>query len=177
MELELDTHNMRVVKARLGASLAGFWLLFVKLSIWILIAIGICLILINWPLGWLVMSLAALPFMLERWYEGGLKRVPVIKGSDKIGDRLSGDILGRLSDNPTPKMIASAAESVVGGQFFAARFGLTANLMSNITNDNQNDSQAVWQTAVKLADKLDRDEITPGILIYSLVKNYPDHEM
>lgn len=177
MELELDTHNMRVVKARLGARLAGFWLLFIKLSIWMLIVIGICLILINWPLGWLVMSLAALPFMLERWYEGELKRVPVIKGGDKIGDRLSGDILGRLSDNPTPKMIASAAESVVGGQFFAARFGLTANLMSNITSDNQNDSQAVWQAAVKLADKLDRDEITPGILIYSLVKNYPDHEM
>lgn len=177
MELEFDYHRTRAIKARGAHRLQGLWYRLAQVSAIVLLLGGATLIVLGLSLGWLLIGVAAIPAMIVQWYDGELKQLPVAKGSDKIVDRLSGDVLGRLPEHPTPQSIASAVSGVFGGQFFAARFGLTANLLQNITSDRPDDARGVWRLAAEAADRTGREEITAGVLLYALIKMYSEHEL
>lgn len=177
MEVEFDYHNVRAAKARAAARLHGLWYRILQLSAVLLIVLGVALLVYGWALGWLVLGCAALPAMVVQWYDGELKQLTARADSDKLIDRLSGDVLGHLPEHATPRAIAAVVSSVFGGQFFAARFGLTANLLQNITSDSPEDVRGVWRLADETADRLGMHEITAGVLVYALVKAYPDHEL
>jgi ATP-dependent Clp protease ATP-binding subunit ClpC len=166
--------NPRAVKARLGRRIGKSGrLLFAGLTI-IVIVVGSGLVVLNIALGWLCISLAALPFMLFQWQKHELENPSV--GDESVHGLLTGDILGQLANAPTPKQIAMAASSVSAGQFFAIRFGITSGFLQNITSDNPADATAIWQEAMTLREQSGSRYISGAVLVAAIVKSFSDHE-
>jgi hypothetical protein len=125
----------RAKEARLAKRLKS-WQILIVTSIILFVLGGAALLFVDEPLGWMVIGLAALPYLLYEWYRHYLKDLPLAKNPQSIDDLLVGDILGSLPKNPSPKDIAAAAGSVNGGLFFGARFGIsTAFLQELASND------------------------------------------
>lgn len=59
------------------------------------------LLIIENPVGWLVLVFAPVVFLFEKWWEGELHRLSPISGSSQIEDLLAGNILGQLNGEIT----------------------------------------------------------------------------
>ncbi len=106
--LDYDFHSMRAQKARTYVRLQGG---LVTLLAWLcgfLVVGGAGLLVVGWAVGWLVMSCAALPYMIVIWYYHDLKHLPTGK-TDAVTDVLSGDILGQLPETPSPRWSTSGS--------------------------------------------------------------------
>jgi len=166
--------SARSAKARLGSKLAKLVSLILVLIVILLLFGGGALVYVGISLGWFVASLAVLPFMLYEWYKGELRHPPT--STNAIDGLLSGDILGRLGPNPTPKDLAAAAASVRGGQFFAARFGITRNMLDDITTDKSEDTEAIWQAALDIRTRTNSEHISGAVLAVAVLQSFPDYE-
>jgi len=166
--------SVRSAKARLGARLTKSLRLVLLLVAAVLITLGVLAITSHLTLGWFIVTLAALPVMIYEWYHGELEHPPVTTNS--IDGLLDGDILGRLSANPTPKELAAAAASVNGGRFFAVRFGITANFLNDITTDKPEDTEAIWQHALEVRSQTSSEHISGAVLAVAMLQSFPDYE-
>ncbi len=175
MEVKFDYKSPRAAKSRLGRHLSGLneWLLI--LAAGLLVIAGISLVLVAVPTGWLLMSFAAWPFMAVQWYRGELRDVPPEQSEGRVDAVLESAVLARLPKQPSPVDIARAVMQSRHGLFFAVRFGITPNFLEQISSPEQSDATAVWQTAMELRDK-DSDALTAGMLVYALVKQFPEHD-
>lgn len=176
MDLNLSYHHPRAQKARLAQIFAGPVKLILSVLALLLAVLGLLLVIIGQPIGWFVLGLAALPAVYIEWYNGELKKVPVSKQQKSVNDVIASDLLAKLRDNSTPLDMATAIGSVYGGQFFAARFGLTAALLQHIASEKAEDSIAVWERAVTIRKQVGSSEITPGVLLMALIEQFPDHD-
>ena len=84
--LEFNYHSFRAQKARIGHWLAGTWLRIFTVTAIVLVIAGVSLLVINLPVGWLVISLAVLPAMPIEWYENELRHIAAPKGAKTIDD-------------------------------------------------------------------------------------------
>jgi len=166
----------RAARARIGSRLKGMWHRLLFAGSILLVLSGISLLIIGITVGWIVVGLAALPYMVYQWYIHGLAELPVIKNARTIDDMLSGDILGQLSKNPTPRQVATIVSSVSSGQFFGARFGITARFLQEISSEDAAATPALWQEAVALRLTTGQDQISGGILVTALVRTFPGYE-
>ncbi len=171
-----EFHHIRAYKARLGVRLAGWLSGLLFLIATVCIVAGMGLLFIGFSVGWFILSLAVLPAMILEWRSGELKRIVPVKNNDTIAGRLDSTVLGYMDNHATPKQLAAAVSRVFGGQFFAARFGITAGLLQNITSDNPEDIAGVWELAKRYADRFDSHEVTTGMVVVALVQAHPDHE-
>lgn len=150
----------------------------VRLSLVLVIALfivaGAGLLFIHESWGWLVLSIAAWPWILYEWHVGDLEHP--VTGTDSIDGLLDGDILGKLSREPTPKQIAAVAASVRGGRFFAGRFGITGSFLDNITSDNPADTDVLWQNALNVRTETGSEYISGAVLTVALIQSFADHE-
>lgn len=167
--------SVRAAKSRLGVRLNTMWQAILILLIGLLVIGGIAVLFVlhsSW--GWLLIGLAAMPFMLYAWHRGDLTQPPVTTNS--VDGLLAGDILGQLTRNPTPKDLAAAAASVRGGQFFAIRFGITKNFLNDITSDKPEDTEIVWQHALEIRTQTDAKHLNGAVLAVALLRSFPDHD-
>jgi ATP-dependent Clp protease ATP-binding subunit ClpC len=169
-----DQTNIRRSKARLGVKMSQSVRFVIELAVVLLLAVGGGALALHMSVGWLIMGFAALPAMFIEWYRGELHRPP-IQGNTADG-LLSGDVLGNLPDNPTPKDIARTASNVRGGMFFALRFGITGGFLDNITTDQPTDSQAVWKNALKIREETGSLHISGAVLAVAIIDSYADSE-
>lgn len=132
MEVKFDYHSPRAEKARIGHLLDSVWRRLLVVLMVALLAAGIGLLLIEVALGWLLIGLAALPAIVVEWWNGELKELAPARPQRSISDVLAGDVLGQLPMNPTAHDIATAVGRTQGGQFFGARFGITAGLLQDV---------------------------------------------
>lgn len=175
MAVSYDYASARAVKARLARHLGGMnERLLIVLTV-LLIVSGATMVMFGISIGWLIAGLAAIPAFIVKWYEGELKSVNVGKG-DSIDDRLVSSVLGYLPKQPSPTQIAQAVMNTQDGLFFAVRFGITPNLLQQISSNEQSDADAVWRDALELRERMDEQELTSGMLVYSLLKQFPDYE-
>ena len=135
---------------------------------------GFSLLFIGQAIGWIFISFSVLPYMTVMWYQGELKHIPSGK-TRNIDDIMSGDILGQLSPNPSPQDIALAVSRVSSGQFFGARFGITAQFLRDISSDQAEASNIVWQEALKVRDESGVERITGSVLVVALVRAFSDY--
>jgi ATP-dependent Clp protease ATP-binding subunit ClpC len=136
---------------------------------------GVLVLLIGVSIGWFVLGVSVLCWMVVKWYEGELHHLPSAK--DKSVDALmSGDILGQLPDKPTPRQVAQAVGNVSSGQFMGMRFGLTPNLLSHLASDDPNDTAALWQEAERVRELAGVNHYTGSVLATALVRRYADYE-
>lgn len=146
--ISLQRHP-RAAAARLARKLDSFFIkLLLLLFLLACLAGGVSLLLLSMALGWFVMSLAVLPCMVLLWQKHGLKELSAQKGGG-IGDRLEGKVLGRLPAQPSPADLAVTVMQTTGGQFFAARFGIGPNFLSQLVSQQPADIDAVWQKALE----------------------------
>jgi ATP-dependent Clp protease ATP-binding subunit ClpC len=168
--------SKRAGEARLGRVIGGVWKQLLVLFTVLFLLGGAALLAVDVTAGWLVVGLAAIPYMIYEWYAHYLKKLPVASNPRSIDDILAGDILGYLPNNPTPKMIATAVGSVTGGQFFGARFGVTPRVIQELASDDAALTPSIWQEAIRLKEEAGADEVSAGMVLVALVHAFPEYE-
>lgn len=166
--------SLRSSKARLGKLIGKTGRLLLLFLIVVLLAGGVALVVVENPLGWILVGLAAIPLLLLEWDKYELETPRMIEGS--IDGVLSGDVLGMLGKEPTPQSIAKVAAAVPSGRFFAVRFGITDGFLQNIATDNTADSSVVWQAASEIRQQAGSEQITGAVLVVAIIKSFPEHE-
>lgn len=174
--LEFNYGSLRAGKARLGAKIRGTWERLLPIIAVLLVVAGAALLLIGQPVGWLIAGLAAVPYMFRQWYDHDLHHLSSPKNAKTIDDLLSADVLGLLPKNPSPRDIATAVGRVANGQFFAARFGVTAGFLQNIAADDPASTAAVWKEALAIRERAGLNHITGGVLAVALIHAFPDYQ-
>jgi ATP-dependent Clp protease ATP-binding subunit ClpC len=172
----IDYASWRSQKARFEKAFAGVWAKLTVVLIAALLLLGAALLMLEITLGWAVIGIAFLPFMIVEWHKYELKKLPAVKKPTQIDDILSGDILGLLPRNPTAYDIATVLGQVQGGMFFAVRFGISAGFLQNLASKEQGSGEVVWQNALALREKLEAVELPAGIVLLALVRTIPNYE-
>ena len=177
--MENPTYNgksERALKARFGHRISKTMrLLLISLMVSLAI-LGIVLLFLHSAAGWLLIGLAAIPLMLFEWWQGELHRVPTAKGPVTVDGVLSGDVLGQLGEQPTPKQLATATSNVHGGLFFALRFGITPNFLQNVTSDDPAGSATIWQHALEIRELTNSEHISGAVLSVAILRSYSEYE-
>lgn len=169
MDVKLfNYHSRRAQLARFGKVLSP-WIFGLELTTALLLVFGIFLIVIQMPLGWLLIGLAAVPAMIVQWYKYELRDVPIDAKTYSIDARLDAEMLAMLSPQPSPKELALALMKVNGGLFFEVRFGIGGSFLKEVTSENSDDTAVVFEEALKIADGLD-GKVSPGVLIVAMVR-------
>lgn len=168
--------SLRAIKARIGWRLRGTTLRLLVVAMWVCLLGGATLLVFGVSAGWLLASLATLPWMLVEWFEGELHHLP--SGKDGTVDSLlSGDIMGQLPKNPVPQDIARAVGEVPGGWFMGGRFGVSSNILLHLTeHTTAADMQALWQHAEDVRQVAGVSHYSGSVLTVALLRLYPDHE-
>lgn len=171
----LNHQSHRAAKARLGYALRGWKSrgLLVLAAVFVLGGVG--LLVTRASIGWFVVGLAALPYMLHRWYEGELHHIPS-GPNNQVDDLMSSDILGQLSNNPSPRDVAMAAMRVTSGQFMAARFGITSGLLSEIASPSPADTEQLWQHAEAIRQATGVPHYTGSVLAVATLRQFAQYE-
>lgn len=176
MAVTFNHSSARAIKARLGKMLGGLNERLLILLTFVLIVTGLGLIALTVATGWLVLSVAAWSYMVVKWYRGELANVAVRPDEEQIDQILASDVLAHLPKDASPQQMAKAAMDTHGGLFFGVRFGITPNFLAHITSPEQSDSSSVWRDALAVKEELDSTVLTAGMVVYALVKQFPDHE-
>ena len=175
-DIKFNYRSARSEKARISVK-------FDKTSIGILSALtilliisGISLVIIGTAVGWALVGFSMIPAMIIEWYNGELHHMVATKKPKSIDDILSADILGRLSKKPTPREVAGLVGGVSGGQFFAARFGISNKFLQELASENSDDMQKVWKEAWKLRDQTGSKNISAAVLLAAIIKCASSHQ-
>jgi len=174
--LEFRYDSLRSQNARLARSLGGIWEKLLPILTLLLLLAGGALLVISVAAGWLLVGIAAVPLLLTEWYKYQLKNLPITKNPRTLDDIIAGDVLGQLKKNPTPRDLATAVGKVPSGQFFGARFGVTARFLQEISSENATDTAAIWQEAVSIKNTVGLNAITGSVILVALVRAFPNHE-
>lgn len=82
--------SARAAKARISHRLKGtLHRLFFVLAV-ILVIIGGSLLVIEMTIGWLILGLGSVPYMIHQWYVHGLAELPVANNPKTIDDKNDG---------------------------------------------------------------------------------------
>ena len=163
-----DYNSSRSKKARLSIKVSKAWLFLIKIGSLLLLSLGLLNIFYSSNIGWLLIGLTFIPAMFVEWCEEDLKKLAINQSSKTIDGMLSIDILGKLSSNPTPNEIAIVVGQSNGGQFMAVRFGISANLLINIT-DSIVSSDDIWNQAIVIANNTKSNDINGAVLSTAIV--------
>lgn len=169
-----DAKSARAAKARLGVRLGKVWQAILIVIALVLVGGGAALLAVQSSLGWVLIGMAALPFMVWQWDRYELEKPKTVEGS--IDGMLTGAMLGKLSTNPTPQQLADVVASERGGQFFAIRFGITRGLLQNLTTDQPADTQIIWQNALQIREQTGSRELHGAVLAAAIVQSFDGHE-
>jgi ATP-dependent Clp protease ATP-binding subunit ClpC len=174
-ELKLTYYSLRARRARLANHLANKEVyLFAAVSTALLMIIGICLIwLLDVPLGWLLIGLGGPFWMLAEWSRM-LRDIPPNSGGTSIDDLLDVDVLGVLPKSHSPRHLAAIVANLLGGRFFAVRFGFGDNFLLTLTSTNVADSDAIWKEANRLRQETGQPSISSATLTAALIRMVPN---
>lgn len=167
MDVGFNYKSLRAEKARLGRRLAA-WAPALKILTVLLLVLGLAAVAFGYAFGWVIIGFMVIPAMITEWFSGELKSVAIIEDGVSIDGLLDSDILALLPPQPSPQDIALAVAKTNGGHFFAARFGIGGNFLTQLVSGDHQDTNAVWVSALRLRKK--GLPISAGTLILALVK-------
>jgi len=161
-----DYHAPRARQARLGKLLGAGWFQYVALLSAVLLALlSTVLLLDNQMIGWIVVGLAGPLLALVVWGQY-LRHLPRGR-TDDIADILDPAMLARLPKDPSPQDIARVVMSQAGGKFFASRFMLGRDFLTQIAGTDPAGSAAIWSRALTMRNET--GELTSGAVAAALV--------
>lgn len=129
--------------------------------------------------AWVFVGVSVVPLMIREWQKGELAKLAVKPKKDDhltVDDILSSEILGLLSDKPTPLELATITSQLPGGHFFNIRFGISGVFLSNIASKDSADTKNVWKKAFEVMKQVDSDCISTTILIVAILKCAPNYQ-
>jgi ATP-dependent Clp protease ATP-binding subunit ClpC len=174
--VEFRYGSPRAKKARIGRAIAGVWSRVLPIITVLLLVGGMSLLVVGMTVGWMITGLAAIPLMVQLWYNRELKVLPLAKDPKTIDDMLAPDVLGLLPAEPTPHDIATAVGRTPSGQFFGVRFGVTPKFLQQIASEEKSAAPAIWQEAERVREATGARQISASVLVPALVKAFPDYE-
>jgi ATP-dependent Clp protease ATP-binding subunit ClpC len=163
--------SQRATKARFGHGLAP-WVATFKASSVLGIVAGATLLIFGIAVGWALIGLAAIPAMISIWYTRELKSVPIIHGGACVDDILEAEILALLGDQPTPQDISRVLSLTIGGQFFAARFGMSGGFFEQVMSQDREDTKVIFKEALAIATEVG-GRMTAGVLMLAMLRQLP----
>ncbi len=177
--MNFDYNSLRAREARLGKVLGSKTGIILLCLLIILLAIGgIALIACGNPLFWLCFSGIAPVLMTLYYTKKELIPVPAIHNDNmqNINDLLSNDVLAALPKNPNVKDLAVAVSKTHSGRFIHVRYGITLQLLSIIAEQLPSEAGPVFQTAMKIYQGTDSEEIHGAIIAAAIIANHPENE-
>jgi ATP-dependent Clp protease ATP-binding subunit ClpC len=172
MDVKLfNWHSRRAQYARFGKALAP-WILVFKLSVVLLIIVGVFALVAGIALGWALIGISAVPAMVALWYTFELKNVPVDPNGKSIDSLLDSELLAVLPDQPSPKDLAFALMQVNGGLFFEARFGVGGSFLKEVASDSRDDTAVIFEEALAITQQVD-GRMSPGVIILAMIRQLP----
>ncbi|MDK2898834.1 MAG: ATP-dependent Clp protease ATP-binding subunit ClpC [Patescibacteria group bacterium] len=169
-DLKFNYHSFRSEKARISIKFNKTLLTILFITALSLVISGFIFIVLEMSFGWTLIGFSFVPAMMIEWYNGELHHLSALKESKQIDDLLSGEVLGYMSKSPTPRQVAGLLARTPGGRFFAVRFGIASNFLQDLSSDNKDDMQMVWQEAVALRKITDSRNLSAAILVVALLK-------
>lgn len=173
--LRFDYSAMRARIARLGVLLHGAVGLLPWLAGSILLAGLAVLLLAGQSIGWLLVGMAVIPWMLWIFQRQYVDHLPAGK-DESIASVVAGDLLGRLTIKPTPQSVAEATAHTSSGQFMAVRFGLTPSLVTSLASEDENTMSDLWKLAHEIREKNGLSLITGSVMVAAIVRSFPAYE-
>lgn len=175
-DLKFNYRSFRSEKARISVKFRPSSVIVLSITTILMALTGVGLILIEAEIGWVLIGFSAIPAMAAEWYNGELHHMAIVNNPKTIDDVLSADILGRLHKESSPRDVATIIGQVAGGQFFAARFGISSKFLQELTSDNKCDMQVVWQDAWALREQTKSKNMSAAVLLTSLVRCSPNSQ-
>lgn len=147
MSFMLEKNN-RVAKARINKVFSSEILKNVLgILALVCLSIGIALLLVDMPLGWLMFIPGILVVMLHEWWRLDLKSIPPVLNSDKPADILSVDLLNVIKkEKPSDGELIDMLEKSSNYWFMGNRVGLPPDLLKEV----QTTSDIWWPKAITL---------------------------
>jgi ATP-dependent Clp protease ATP-binding subunit ClpC len=175
-DIGFNYKSTRADVARFGVLLHGLvatllpWLtvLFIICGIGIITVLGVAL-------GWLVIAIGVIPYILYAFYKYHVEALPSGRGQG-MSTILAGDVLGRLPASPTPSDIARVASSVSSGQFMGARLGLTPSLLDSLASKDAATMPDLWKLADEIRTKNGLSQITGSVLAVAIVRSFTGYQ-
>ena len=171
---QFNYKSPRAYKARLGRSLKP-WTFLLTILFVVFLLFGVLLVAAGIAVGWLLLGVAAVPFMITQWYKRELSHVATTPDGARIDDMLDPEILSLLPQQPSPKDIATAVSKSTGGTFFAARFGIGGAFLEQLVSEDRQDTAALFADCFEIA-RMKQGRISGGVLILALVRTLPAKE-
>lgn len=172
----MNYDSERAAKARIAKHISGFIVTLLNILVVVLLLGGGTLVMLGASIGWLIISIAAIPGIILAWYNGELHDIPTDNKATSVDDVLTSSILGSLAKNASPKQIAAVVSRTQEGLFYGVRLGLSPNLLSDISSTDQGASTQLWKDATIIREKLDAQEMTAGMIIYALLLQFPERD-
>jgi hypothetical protein len=104
--------------------------------------------------AWTMMGLAGPLFMLFYYLQHEITRVPS-GSSDDINDILSRGILRSLPKDPTPMDIVKAATTTRSGNFLAARYGITPQVLKFLVENFDFTTERIFEKSREIREQTD----------------------
>jgi ATP-dependent Clp protease ATP-binding subunit ClpC len=164
-------NSTRAQHARYGHALSP-WVIALKLSVVLLIAVGIFALVVGVALGWALIGIAAVPIMVVQWYTYELKNMPINSTVASVDGVLDTELLALLPRQPSPKDIALALMKVNGGLFFEVRFGIGGSFLKEVASNDRSETEVIFKEALLIAQQVG-GRISPGVVILAMVRQLP----
>lgn len=175
-KVSFDYNSLRARNARLGKVFGKpIMLIILALMVIVLIASGISLLVMRLAVGWICVGFTAIPLMLIFWTKKELILVPVNPAAGLNG-LLSNDVLAAMPRNPSAKDIAALITKTTSGKFMYVRYGLSPQLLEEIASVLPAEVGPIFQTAMKIQEGTNSEEIHGAILAAAIIVSYSGHE-
>ena len=113
--------------------------------------------------------------MFNFWIKNALAEIPVGK-SHNITDILSEDLLLPFKKISSLKELANILPKTTSGSFLVVRFQLSPQFLDYLVSQNPSSLEQVFETARKIQQDTDSEEITGATLIVAIIESTPNHE-
>ncbi len=169
----------RARKARLGVLLGGRLPRYaVMAAVLLIFLVGAGMVFAaRLPAGAIIAAFSLWPLMVLLWHRYELADIPIGHQAEPTMDgQLKSDLLGRLSSKPSPRELAEVVMGLSGGLFFAARFGVGPNFLTEMSGHVPDDMSILWKRALELQQKYQAPSIDAAIIFTALIEQIPERD-
>jgi ATP-dependent Clp protease ATP-binding subunit ClpC len=168
-------HSLRARKARFAARISKFTTDSVLLAIvGVLVVSGLALLFLHYSFGLIIVSLAILPYCLHEWVIGELKSLTPNLDVKTLDQTLETELLGKLPEELTPKILLEEASKTVSGKFLMSRMGLSWQFIDYLASSNPDDLKKILDKSLEINLKNNKDAVNGASILFAIISISPD---